>query len=116
MSVDELRKTYSRGIPLGREAKLSEVASVIAFLVRRRAEGRDATGAGEAGRRPTQPSTATSRQSKAKEEQAIVVTRAALIIHFALKCCCPAPRTQVSPRSSYLTGTVVNVSGGKSRG
>lgn len=34
MSVDDLRKTYSRGIPLGREAKLSEVASVIAFLVR----------------------------------------------------------------------------------
>lgn len=34
MSVDDLRKSYSRGIPLGREAKLSEVASVIAFLVR----------------------------------------------------------------------------------
>ena len=51
-SVEELRKTYSKGIPLGREGRLREVADVVAFLA--------------------------------------------------------------SPRSSYLTGTIVNVSGGKS--
>ncbi len=35
-SVDELRKTYSKGILLGREARLGEVASVIAFLASER--------------------------------------------------------------------------------
>ncbi len=36
MTVEQLRQTYVKGIPLGREARLKEVADVIAFLASER--------------------------------------------------------------------------------
>ena len=35
-SVEALRATYAKGIPLGREARLAEVANVVAFLASQR--------------------------------------------------------------------------------